>query len=99
MATVLHPRASRAATRGPESNCQSDPPETRRQGARTAPAIRKELPQMRARMGSSIAVVAAVIGLAAGVAGPVYSAFGGHTSSTGTSVHAGRIMGAVKADK
>jgi hypothetical protein len=47
---------------------------------------------MRARIGSTIAVVAATLGLAAGVAGPVYAAFGGHQASTGTTVQAGRIM-------
>jgi hypothetical protein len=31
---------------------------------------------MRLRIGSTIAVVAAVIGLAGSVAGPIYSAFG-----------------------
>jgi hypothetical protein len=33
-------------------------------------------PDMRIRIGSTIAVVAAVIGLAGSVAGPLYSAFG-----------------------
>jgi hypothetical protein len=47
---------------------------------------------MRARIGSTIAVVAAAVGLAAGVAGPVYAAFGGHQASTSTTVEAGRIM-------
>jgi hypothetical protein len=41
--------------------------------ATTAP---EELPEMRLRIGSTIAVVAAVIGLAGSVAGPIYSAFG-----------------------
>ncbi len=53
---------------------------------------------MRARIGSTIAVVAASLGLAAGIAGPVYAAFGGHAAPAGTTVEAkgpvtlGRIM-------
>ena len=50
---------------------------------------------MRARIGSIIAVVAATAGLAGGVAAPVYTAFGGHTASTGTATEAGRIMALV----
>jgi hypothetical protein len=46
---------------------------------------------MRARIGSTIAVIAATIGLAGGVAGPIYAAFGGDAPAT-TSVQAGRIM-------
>jgi hypothetical protein len=50
---------------------------------------------MRTRIGSTIAVVAAAVGLAAGVAGPVYAAFGGQAAPAGTTVQAsanGRIM-------
>ena len=49
---------------------------------------------MRARIGSTIAVIAAAIGLAGGVAGPVYSAFGGGDAPVTTTVAAsqGRIM-------
>ena len=45
---------------------------------------------MRTRIGTTIAVVAATLGIAAGVAGPVYAAFGG-SSTTGTVTEAGRI--------
>jgi hypothetical protein len=41
---------------------------------------------MRTRIGSTIAVIAATIGLAGGVAGPVYAA---------SSTHAARIMSVV----
>jgi hypothetical protein len=44
---------------------------------------------MRTRIGSTIAVIAATIGLAGGVAGPVYAAFGGDGTS---STQAARIM-------
>jgi hypothetical protein len=50
---------------------------------------------MRARIGSTIAVVAASIGLAAGIAGPVYAALGGQAAPAATTVQAsaqGRIM-------
>ncbi|MEV6633166.1 hypothetical protein AB0M54_20700 [Actinoplanes sp. NPDC051470] len=48
---------------------------------------------MRTRIGSTIAVIAAAAGLAAGVAGPIYSALGGDAPSTSTSAAAmGRIM-------
>jgi hypothetical protein len=48
---------------------------------------------MRVRIGSTIAVVAAAIGLAAGVAGPIYSASGGQTAVTaGAASTNGRIM-------
>jgi hypothetical protein len=49
---------------------------------------------MRVRIGSAIAVLAAAAGLAAGVAGPVYAAFGGHAASATTTVEASRIMSA-----
>jgi hypothetical protein len=49
---------------------------------------------MRVRIGSAIAVLAAAAGLAAGVAGPVYEAFGGHAASATTTVEASRIMSA-----
>jgi hypothetical protein len=42
---------------------------------------------MRIRIGSTIAVAAAILGLAASVAGPIYTAFDDHNS-----VEAGRIM-------
>lgn len=48
---------------------------------------------MRTRIGSTIAVIAATIGLAGGVAGPVYAAFGGDDSS---STQAARIMSVPK---
>ena len=47
---------------------------------------------MRTRIGSTIAVIAATLGLAAGVAGPIYSAFGGDNPAPAVSVQAGRIM-------
>jgi hypothetical protein len=47
---------------------------------------------MRVRIGSTIAVIAAAVGLAAGVAGPVYAAFGGHSATASTTVEASRIM-------
>jgi hypothetical protein len=47
---------------------------------------------MRVRIGSTIAVIVAAAGLAAGVAGPVYAAFGGHAASATTTVEASRIM-------
>ena len=45
---------------------------------------------MRTRIGSTIAVFIAAVGLTAGVAGPIYSAFGSDAPAT-TSVQAGRI--------
>jgi hypothetical protein len=51
---------------------------------------------MRVRIGSTIAVVAAGFGLAAGVAGPVYAAFGGQatmsSAAAGNVGTSGRIM-------
>jgi hypothetical protein len=47
---------------------------------------------MRTRIGSTIAVIAATIGLAGGVAGPAYAAFGGDGTS---STQAARIMSVV----
>ena len=48
---------------------------------------------MRSRIGSTLAALVATAGLAAGVAGPVYSAFGGDSGKTATtSVQAGRAM-------
>ena len=47
---------------------------------------------MRTRIVSTIAALAAAAGLAAGVAGPIYSAFGGDAPAASTSVQAGRIM-------
>ncbi len=48
---------------------------------------------IRTRIGSTIAVVAATLGIAAGVAGPIYSAFGGSQAGTTTSAATqGRIM-------
>ncbi|HET6530989.1 MAG TPA: hypothetical protein VFH03_10320 [Actinoplanes sp.] len=49
---------------------------------------------MRSRIGSTLAALVATAGLAAGVAGPVYSAFGGDSgkTTTTTSVQAGRAM-------
>jgi len=46
---------------------------------------------MRTRIGSTIAVIVAAVGLTAGVAGPIYSAFGGDAPAT-TTVQAGKIM-------
>ena len=47
---------------------------------------------MRVRIGSTIAVIVAAAGIVAGVAGPVYAAFGGHADSSSSSVDASRIM-------
>jgi hypothetical protein len=48
---------------------------------------------MRVRIGSTIAVVAATFGLATGIAGPIYSAFGGQSAASSTVAGtAGRIM-------
>jgi hypothetical protein len=48
---------------------------------------------MRVRIGSTIAVVAATIGLATSVAGPIYSAFGGQSTASSTvASSSGRIM-------
>jgi hypothetical protein len=50
---------------------------------------------MRARIGSTIAVIVAAAGLTAGVAGPIYSALGGSDAPAATTVHAaslGKIM-------
>jgi hypothetical protein len=52
----------------------------------------KELPLLRARIGSTITVVAATIGLASSVAGPIYAAFGGQSASAGAvSTPAGKM--------
>jgi hypothetical protein len=48
---------------------------------------------LRVRIGSTIAVVAAAIGLATSVAGPIYAAFGGQSTASSTMAGtAGRIM-------
>ena len=48
---------------------------------------------MRTRIGSTIAVLVAAAGLTAGIAGPVYSAFGdGPSGPHTTTVQAGRAM-------
>jgi hypothetical protein len=50
---------------------------------------------MRTRIGSTIAVVVAAVGLTAGVAGPIYSALGGGDGPATTTVQAaarGKIM-------
>ena len=48
---------------------------------------------MRTRIGSTLAVLVAAVGLTAGIAGPMYSAFGDGPSSSGTTtVQAGRAM-------
>jgi hypothetical protein len=47
---------------------------------------------MRVRIGSTIAVIVAAAGIVAGVAGPVYAAFGGAAASSATSTEASRIM-------
>jgi hypothetical protein len=46
---------------------------------------------MRTRIGSTLAVLVAAVGLGAGIAGPVYSAFGGDAPAA-TTVQAGRIL-------
>jgi hypothetical protein len=48
---------------------------------------------MRTRIGSTLAVLVAAAGLTAGIAGPIYSAFGDSPSSPATTtVQAGRAM-------
>jgi hypothetical protein len=66
-------------------------PDTRRHRYpnRTGNLPPKELP-LRVRIGSTIVVVAAAIGLVTSVAGPIYSAQGASSSSSATTN--GRIM-------
>jgi hypothetical protein len=44
--------------------------------------------RMRIRIGSAVAVIAAAVGLTSGIAGPIYSAFGGQSDSSSTSAQA-----------
>jgi hypothetical protein len=64
-------------------------------GARTTRQP-KGAPPMRVRIGSTIAVVAAAIAISGGIAGPIYSAFGGNSATSATTAGAastnGRIM-------
>jgi hypothetical protein len=49
--------------------------------------------RMRIRIGSTVAVIAVAVGLASSIAGPIYSAFGGHPTASSTSAATqGRIM-------